>query len=65
VWLLDEVDPALVVGDAVAAAGKSLRCRAVLTLGLRTDAQTGGGRDHRRSSGVDGVDDLRTVVAWR
>jgi hypothetical protein len=28
---------------------------------LPTGAQTGGGRDHRRSSSVDGIDDLRVV----
>ena len=32
-----------------------------LALPLRSGAQTGGGRDHRRPSGVDGVDDLGVV----
>jgi hypothetical protein len=37
------------------------RARARSPRKLPTGAQTGGGRDHRRSSSVDGIDDLRVV----
>jgi len=33
----------------------------VLAAGLPTGAQTGSGRDHRRSSRVHGIDDLRVI----
>jgi hypothetical protein len=60
-WRSDEVERLF----AVSARSRLLRTvsvfGAVLTVELESGAQTGGGRDHRRSSGVDGVDHLRVV----